>query len=91
MQSRLSVYPGLHRAPKYQVILNNAEHSAFTDRPLPGDKEPRNPNHHRVMLALTTAFWDTYLRHDAAAADWLNGNGPRSILEKEDDWKMALK
>ena len=91
MQSRLAVYPGLHGAPKYQVVLNNAEHSAFTDRALPGDREPRNPNHHRVMLALTTAFWDAYLKHDPAATEWLNGAGPRSILEKEDDWKSAAK
>jgi hypothetical protein len=81
----------LHGAPKYQVILNNAEHSAFTDRALPGNHEPRNPNHHRVMLALTTAFWDAYLRHDATALSWLNGDGPRSVLEKADDWKTAEK
>jgi hypothetical protein len=40
------------------LVLHNAEHSVFTDRPLPGEREPRNPNHHRVILALSTAFWD---------------------------------
>ena len=34
--SRLAVYPALRGAPKYEVVLNNAEHSAFTDRALPG-------------------------------------------------------
>jgi predicted dienelactone hydrolase len=91
LKSRLAVYPALHGAPKYQVILENAEHSAFTDRALPGDHEPRNPNHHRVMLALTTAFLDAYLRHDAAALKWLNGDGPRGILQPGDDWKLAAK
>ena len=62
MKSRLAVYPALQGAPKYEVVLNNAEHSVFTDRALPGDREPRNPNHHRVILALSTAFWDAYLR-----------------------------
>ena len=56
--SRLAVYDHLQGAPKYEVVLNNAEHSVFTDRALPGDKQPRNPNHHRVILALSTAFWD---------------------------------
>jgi predicted dienelactone hydrolase len=55
--SRLKVYPALQGAPKYEVVLLNAEHSVFTDRALPGDREPRNPNHHRVILALSTAFW----------------------------------
>ena len=89
LKSRLAVYPALHGAPKYEVVLNNAEHSAFTDRALPGDKEPRNPNHHRVMLALTTAFWDAYLRDDAGALAWLNGAGPRSIMEAADRWQFS--
>ena len=58
MKSRLAVYPALHGAPKYELVLHNAEHSVFTDRPLPGDREKRDPNHHRVILALSTAFWD---------------------------------
>jgi predicted dienelactone hydrolase len=89
MKSRLAVYPALHGAPKYQVVLNNAEHSVFTDRALPGDREPRNPNHHRVILALSAAFWDAYLRGDKDALAWLNGVGPRAVLEPADDWKAA--
>ena len=91
VKSRLSVYPALHGAPKYEVVLDKAEHSAFTDRALPGDTEPRNPNHHRVMLALTTAFWDAYLRKDAEALAWLNGKGARSVLEPADKWQFAAQ
>jgi predicted dienelactone hydrolase len=89
VRSRLTVYPHLKGAPKYEVVLHNAEHSVFTDRPLPGDKEPRNPNHHRVILALSTAFWDAYLRGDAAALAWLNSDQPRSLMEAEDRWQFA--
>lgn len=89
MKSRLAVYPALHGVPKYQVVLNNAEHSAFTDRALPGDYEPRNPNHHRVILALSTAFWDAYLLGNKGALAWLNGTGPRSVMEPADDWKAS--
>ncbi len=88
--SRLAVYPALHGAPKYEVVLDNAEHSVFTDRALPGDREPRNPNHHRVILALSTAFWDAYLRGDADALAWLNGASPRSVMEPADRWQLAL-
>jgi predicted dienelactone hydrolase len=91
MQSRLGVYPALRGAPKYEVVLHNAEHSAFTDRALPGDREPRNPNHHRVILALSTAFWDAYLRGDADALAWLKGNGPRSVMEASDRWLFSAK
>ena len=89
LKSRLAVYPALRGAPKYEVVLNQAEHSAFTDRALPGDREPRNPNHHRVIRALSTAFWDAYLRGDKDARAWLNGAGPRTVMEPADNWKTS--
>lgn len=87
VKSRLAVFPALPAGGKYEVVLDNAEHSAFTDRALPGDKEPRNPNHHRVILALSTAFWDAYLRNDAAAKAWLDGDGPQKLLQHGDTWQ----
>lgn len=87
MKSRLGVYPALKNAAKYEVVLDKAEHSAFSDRALPGDYQTRNPNHHRVMLALTTAFWDAYLRGDPSAKAWLDGEGARGVLEASDRWQ----
>ncbi len=87
VKSRLAVFASLPPGAKYEVVLDRAEHSAFTDRPLPGDTEKRNPNHHRVILALSTAFWDAYLRDDRAAKAWLDGDGPKSVLEKGDRWE----
>lgn len=87
VESRLAVYPALPAGNKYEVVLEGAEHSAFTDRPLPGDREARNPNHHRVILALSTAFWDAYLRNDDDAREWLDGEGPRSVLQTKDRWQ----
>jgi predicted dienelactone hydrolase len=89
VRDRLAVYSHLQGAPKYEVVLRDAEHSAFTDRPLPGDKEPRNPNHHRVILALSTAFLDAYLRGDANALAWINSDQPRSLMEAQDRWQFA--
>jgi len=87
LDSRLAVYPALPPGGKYELVLDGARHSAFTDRILPGDNEQRNPNHHRVILALSTAFWDAYLKNDPAARAWLDGDGPRSILEEKDRWQ----
>jgi len=87
VKSRLAVFPALPPGGKYELVLYKAEHSAFTERSLPRDTEKRNPNHHRVILALSTAFWDTRLRNDSKAKEWLNGNGPDSVLEKEDRWQ----
>jgi hypothetical protein len=69
------------------LVLNDAEHSVFTDRRLPGEAKPRRPEHHRSILALSTAFWDAYLRDDSAAKTWLQSTGPRSILDSADLWQ----
>jgi predicted dienelactone hydrolase len=86
-KSRLAVFAALPPGGKYELVLDNAEHSVFTERPLPGDKEKRNPNHHRVILALSTAFWDTCLRNDPQAKAWLDGDGPQQLLEHDDKWQ----
>jgi len=88
MESRLAVFPALPPGGKYELVLFEGEHSAFTDRALPGDTEPRNPNHHRVILALSTAFWDTFLIGNSSAQQWLDGDGPKSILQDNDRWQM---
>jgi predicted dienelactone hydrolase len=85
--SRLAVFPALPPGGKYELVLSGAEHSAFSDRALPGDREKRNPNHHRAILALSTAFWDAWLREDAEARAWLDGAGPPSVLERQDRWQ----
>lgn len=85
--SRLQVFPALPPGSKYELVLHEAEHSAFTERALVGDRKPRNPNHHRAILAISTAFWDATLKDDALARAWLDGEGPRSILEPKDRWQ----
>lgn len=87
VESRLAVFPALPEGLAYELVLHAAEHSAFTDRALPGDREPRNPNHHRAILALSTAFWDAFLRDDAEARAWLDGPGPPTVLEPDDHWQ----
>ena len=85
---RLRVYPALPRGQKFELVLWNAEHSAFTERRLPGDRTRRNPNHHKAILAISTAFWDSYLRDDSRARAWLEGDCVKSVLEARDRWQL---
>lgn len=85
--SRLAVYTALPGGQKYELVLAGAQHSAFSDRPLSPLDPPRNPNDHRVILALSTAFWDSVLRHRAAAQRWLDGSAPQSLLKAGDQWR----
>ena len=87
LESRLSVYPALPKGDKYELVLKDAEHSAFSERALSGDKQTRNPNHHKAIKALSTAFWDAYLKDDQEAKAWLKSEQVRDILEEEDRWQ----
>jgi predicted dienelactone hydrolase len=88
--SRREVYPALPATiDRYELVLDGAEHSAFTERALPGDRRDRDPDHHRAILALSTAFWDAHLRGSATARAWLHGDGPRAVLAPADVWQVA--
>jgi predicted dienelactone hydrolase len=85
-EDRLKVYPALPPGDKYELVLDGAEHSVFTERALRGESKPRHPNHHRVILAVSTAFWDCYLKGDVEAGKWLKEEA-RSVMEEGDRWQ----
>lgn len=86
-ESRLGVFPALPAGQKYELVLDGAEHSAFSERALPGDALPRNPNHHRAILAISTAFFDSTLKGEAKAREWLEGKEVRAVLQERDRWQ----
>lgn len=87
---RLNVFPYLQQAAAWQVVFDRATHMDFSEVDLLG-RVPKDARYHRAILALSTAFWDTQLKGDAAAKGWLNGEGAKSVLATEDRWKMNLK
>lgn len=87
VESRLAVFPALQPGGTYQLVLHAATHSAFTDDVSGGGDSPRNPNHHKAIKAITTAFWDSHLQDNAEALGWLTTNKVRTVLEEKDDWK----
>ena len=91
-ESRMAVYPALpNRNDKYELVLHDGQHSAFSNGPERRGREQRNPNHHRAILALSTAFWDTHLCHDANARSWLHGAQAHDVLEDDDRWQVRSK
>lgn len=85
LASRLAVFPALPAGGKYELVLNGADHAAFTDNPFP--KSVKNPNHHKAILALSTAFWDAWLKDDKSARAWLDGDSALSVLTPADTFQ----
>jgi predicted dienelactone hydrolase len=89
-ESRREVFPALPATiDRYELVLHDALHGAFGERPLPGEGAVRKAQHHRAILGVSTAFWDAYLRGDAAARAFLQGDAARSMLAAEDLWQAA--
>ena len=87
-EQRTEVYPALPPGGKYELVLFEGEHHAFTDRDLSPSQAARNPAHHPQIQALTTAFWEAWLRDDISARDWLDGTGAESVLQPGDSWQF---
>lgn len=86
-ESRREVFQGLPSSGQfYELCLWDALHSAFSDGRDATRSQNRNPNHHAAIQAISTAFWDTYLRQDSKAKQWLLGDGPKKVLETKDSW-----
>ncbi|MFA7343574.1 MAG: alpha/beta fold hydrolase [Terrimicrobiaceae bacterium] len=85
LASRLGVFPALPAGGKYELVLNGANHMAFTDDPIP--RSTSNPNHHKAVEAISTAFWDSCLKGDKAAKAWLDGEGANSVLTAADTFQ----
>jgi predicted dienelactone hydrolase len=86
--SRCLVFPALPTTiDRYELVLDGAEHHAFADVASALGRRTRDPNHHRAIQALSTAFWDTHLRGDDAARAWLHGAEARSVLADADRWQ----
>ncbi|MFK7766402.1 MAG: alpha/beta hydrolase family protein [Mariniblastus sp.] len=85
--SRREVFKGLPSSGHfYELVLHGAEHSAFADAKRLR-KSSRNPNHHKAIKALSTAFWDAHLKQDTAARKWLDTSEAKSVLEPKDEWQ----
>lgn len=89
-EDRLRVFPNLTNAPAWQVVFDGATHMSFGERDLRGNSEIGN-RYHKVILALTSAFWDAQLRGSADAKTWLNGAGAKSLMVDADKWEINAK
>lgn len=87
-EERRMVFPLLPEGGKYELVLFEGEHHAFTSHEVSSLQAPRNPAHHGEIQAITTAFWEAWLMEDVIALDWLEGQGAEGVLEEGDEWQF---
>ena len=81
-------------ADQFLIVFNGGDHMIFSGR-----SRPRSADGHGEKDALfqglirqsTTAFWDAYLRGDAAAKAWLAEGGFESTLGSDGSFEKKIK
>jgi predicted dienelactone hydrolase len=86
-QDRRLPFDHMNASDQYLVILTGARHMTFGGvrtprRPTTGAGAADDETFHRLTDEATAAFWDAYLKDDAAAREWLRGEGWRRELGK---------
>ncbi|HVT14631.1 MAG TPA: hypothetical protein VHQ90_00420 [Thermoanaerobaculia bacterium] len=77
---RRLAYARISGVDQYLLTLDAADSQVFAGRWLGLTDAEKDPFYQEHVKAASTAFWDAYLRHDAAARAWLAGGGLAAAL-----------
>lgn len=83
-------YDHIQGADQYLVTFQGGDHMIFSGRFLESER-PKDPLFHSLILQGTTAFWDAYLKGDAAAKAWLAQGGYAAALGKDGKLEEKLR
>jgi dienelactone hydrolase len=76
-------YDHIHGADQYLVTFTRGDHMIFSGRLVGGsERGAKDARFQDLILQGTTAFWDAYLKDDAAAKSWL-ARGYGAVLGKD--------
>lgn len=85
--SRRKVFQALPTAGHfYELVLNDGNHFIFGGRSIRKGASSQSNQQQRSIKAISTAFWDAYLKQDSSARSWLKGDAAKSILDSQDEW-----
>lgn len=74
---------------QYLVIFQGGDHMIFAGQRRNARRGEKDPHFRDLILQGTTAFWDAYLKGDAAAKSWLSRGGYAGVLGG--DAKLEMK
>ncbi|MCE7887454.1 MAG: hypothetical protein DYH13_08165 [Alphaproteobacteria bacterium PRO2] len=70
---RVVVYGYTGAAEKYLLVLKDGDHMVYNGTRGKLEANPLREPHEDFIKVMSLAFWEAYLKNDAAALEWLNG------------------
>lgn len=80
---RRTAFDHIAGVEQYLVVLRDGDHMTFADLKRGATAaRGRQAVFHPLILAVTTAFWDAYLRANAGSRHWLDAELPAALAEE---------
>ena len=79
---RLNVARHTGRDDQIVVIIKDADHMVFNGSRGGLEDNPARDQQEEIIKILSLAWWDSYLKGDMAARDWLQGEGLREYMKE---------
>lgn len=76
---RLLVHEHSGHPEKYLMVLEGGDHMVYNGTRGKLEKNPNRDKHEDIIKVSSLAFWDAYLKNDAAAKEWLGAERWKSI------------
>jgi hypothetical protein len=73
-KKRLDVFNYSGRADKYLMVLEGGDHMVYNGTRGALEENPHREAHENIVKIASLAFWEAYLKGDAAALAWLQEN-----------------
>jgi len=87
-EDRLEVYTHSGGPEQHLLVLDKGDHMVYNGSRGKLDANPKRDVHEEIIKMLSLAFWDAYLKDDAAATEWLKGSGASEWLSSEGEYSF---
>lgn len=84
---RLPIYQSARGDDQHLIVIDEADHMVFAGSRGKLGAHPLRSIHEDIIKISSHAFWDAYLKDDAAAFEWLTGNGYQSYLDGQGQYE----
>ncbi|MDG2012536.1 MAG: dienelactone hydrolase [Pirellulaceae bacterium] len=70
----------------FELVLNEGTHFIFSGRNNQRAVSQKSNQQKESIKAISTAFWDAYLKQDTSAKLWLKSDAVKTVLDRQDEW-----
>ncbi len=88
---RLKIYDSTQLASKALLVKQGGDHMVYNGTRGALASNPLRDRHEELINVISLAWWDAWLKNDAAAMDWLRSDECSDYLGEENSWKIEIQ